>query len=72
MILTPNNDPFFYQTLHHPELIPNYTGGALVVDVESGLFREVDAQGFKEYAFGGEYDLRLEQIGESDIDYAID
>jgi hypothetical protein len=56
MILTPWNDPYFYDTLHG-SLPPNYSGGALVVDVETGVLREVNSQGFWEYALGGELDV---------------
>lgn len=35
-----------------------------VVDIETGMLRVVDSKQLQEYAFGGEYDERLEQIGE--------
>jgi hypothetical protein len=37
-----------------------------VVDVETGMLRTVNAQQMQEYAFGGEYDERLQQIDEID------
>jgi hypothetical protein len=56
MILTPYNDPFFQITLETAKL-PDYRGGALVVDSETGMIRETDLKGMIEYMYGGEYDL---------------
>lgn len=66
MILTPENDPYFYQTLQNPSLVPGYQGGAFVVDSVTGIMREANAQQMREYIYGGEYDERLEQLGEAE------
>jgi len=39
-----------------------------VVDVETGMLRVVNSQQMQEYAFGGEYDERLQQIDIDEID----
>jgi len=40
-------------------------GVAMVVDPDSGLMRPANAKEVDEYVWGGEYDERLEAIGEN-------
>lgn len=65
-------DPRFDQTLL--TFSPNFAqecdrlNGEIynVVDPETGLIKHVDEQTAIEYLYGGEYDLRMEQIDDSD------
>ena len=44
---------------------------AFVVDADSGLTRPATSQELEEYLYGGEYDERLVQMGESE-EYDLD
>lgn len=71
-------DPAFDWTLTQPP--PNWQqvaakdpdGFAFVVEPCSGLVRVATADDLEEYLYGGEYDERLEEIGESEDGFGWD
>ena len=70
MLLLPG-DPGFDE-IYYGSVPPGYTDGqrfarntALVVDHQTGAFREANHQQLFDYLFGGEYELMLDTFGAS-------
>jgi DNA/RNA endonuclease G (NUC1) len=63
MLILPDH-PDFNRWLAIPP--PSTNNSAFVAEIESGVLKEANEKEFIEYVFGGEYDERLEFIGEND------
>ena len=73
MLLLPHH-PGFYE-IYYSALPPGYKernrfarNTALVVDHQTGAFREANYQQLQDYLFGGEYHLMLETFGADNDD----
>lgn len=72
LILTPDNDPFFYPTLAAPPPQPGQTRDqivptALVFEPGQTVGRPATAEELREYIWGGEYDEREEELGNDQV-----